>query len=76
MSTHPRHPMPDFIRDVLNENGLMYAYHARPPYQQKDHIGWLTRAKLETTTQKRVNQMLDELESGDIYMNIKWDPNI
>ena len=36
MSTRPRHPMPDFIRDALNERGLMHAYRARPAYQQND----------------------------------------
>jgi hypothetical protein len=76
MSTRPRQPMPDFIRDALNEHGLMYAYYAHPSYQQNDHIGWPTRAKLKATRQKQLNQMLDVLEGSCIYMKIKWDPNI
>jgi hypothetical protein len=32
------------------------------------------RAKLETTRQKRLNQMLDELEKGGVYMKMKWKP--
>jgi len=48
----------------------MYAYHARPPYQQNDYIGWSTRAKQEATKQKRLDQMLDELESRGVYMNV------
>jgi len=63
--------MPNFIRDALNEGGLMDLYRARPAYQQNDYIGWITRAKLETTRQKRLNQMLDELKGGKLYMNMK-----
>ena len=72
MPKRERYPMPDFFRDALNARGLMDAYLARPPYQQNDYIGWVTRAKLEATKQKRINQMLDELERGGVYMNMKW----
>jgi len=65
--------MPDFIRDALNEHAVMDAYRARPPYQQNDYIGWITRAKREDTKQKRLNQMLDELKKGDVYMKMKWN---
>ena len=70
----PRYEMPDFIRDALNERGLMDVYRARPSYQQNDYIGWTSRAKLEVTRQKRLNQMLDELERGGVYMKMKWNP--
>ena len=73
MPTRPRYPMPDFIRDALDENDLMDAYHSRPPYQQNDYIGWITRAKREATQQKRLNQMLDELKKGNVYMKMKWN---
>jgi len=66
--------MPDFIRDALNSRRLMDAYLARPPYQRNDYIGWVTRAKLEATRRKRLNQMLDELERGGVYMKMKWRP--
>lgn len=66
--------MPDFIRDALTARGLMDAYRARPPYQQNDYIGWVTRAKLEATRKKRLDQMLDELERGGVYMKMKWTP--
>lgn len=72
--TRTRYPMPDFIRDVLNERNLMDAYRERPEYQQNDYIGWITRAKREETKQKRMNQMLEELEGGRLYMNMKWHP--
>ena len=69
----PRYPMPDFIRTVLDARGLMVTYRARPPYQQNDYIGWITRAKREETKEKRLNQMLDELEKGGVYMKMKWN---
>lgn len=72
MTRRPRYKMPDFFRDALNKRGLMDAYLARPPYQQNDYIGWITRAKLEATKQKRLNQMLDELERGGVYMKMEW----
>lgn len=74
MPTRPRYPMPDFFRDALSAHGLMDAYLSRPPYQQNDYIGWIQRARLETTKQKRLNQILDELKKGNVYMKMKWNP--
>ncbi len=74
MPARPRYEMPDFFRNALKEKGMMDAYCARPFYQQNDYIGWITRAKLEATRQKRVNQMLDELKKGNVYMKMKWNP--
>jgi len=74
MPTRPRYPMPDFFRDALNTRGLMDAYLSRPSYQQNDYIGWISRAKLEATRQKRLYQTLDELERGGVYMKMKWNP--
>jgi len=68
----PRYPMPDFIRDALNERGLIQAYQARPPYQRNDYIGWIARAKRQATKDKRLAQMLDELADGDRYMNMAY----
>lgn len=72
--TRTRHKMPDYVREALNERKLMDAYRERPDYQQNDYIGWITRAKSEETKQKRLKQMLDELEGGKLYMNMKWHP--
>jgi len=66
------HPMPDFIRDALLRRGLTEAYRGRPPYQRNDYIGWIVRAKREETKQKRLNQMLGELEDGHLYMKMKY----
>lgn len=70
--TRSRYKMPDYIREALTERKLMDAYRERPDYQQNDYIGWITRAKREETKEKRLSQMLDELEGGKLYMNMSW----
>jgi len=67
--------MPDFVKQALDENDLMIAYLARPAYQQNDYLAWITRAKRPETVQKRLNQMLTELEQGGVYMNMKHQPS-
>lgn len=67
-------PMPDFVRDVLNERKLMGVYDARPDYQRNDYLWWIASPKREETRQKRLAQMLDELEGGDVYMRMAWRP--
>ena len=64
--------MPDFIHAALTRRELTETYRNRPDYQQNDYIGWIVRAKREETRQKRLNQMLDELEDGHLYMNMKY----
>ncbi|MGD8967457.1 MAG: YdeI/OmpD-associated family protein [Anaerolineae bacterium] len=73
--TRPRHPMPDFVKRALEVRGLMEDYRERPPYQQNDYIGWITRAKRQSTKEKRLEQMLDELEIGGVYMNMPHPPS-
>lgn len=68
----PKNPMSRFVRDALQVRGLMETYRARPPYQQNDYLGWISRAKLPTTRLKRLRQMLDELEDGKLYMKMAW----
>jgi uncharacterized protein YdeI (YjbR/CyaY-like superfamily) len=70
----PRYAMPAYVRSALEERGLMDAYDARPPYQRNDYLWWITTAKREETKQKRLRQMLDELEAGDVYMKMDWRP--
>jgi uncharacterized protein YdeI (YjbR/CyaY-like superfamily) len=67
------HEMPDDIRKALTTHKLMAAYRERPAYQQNDYVGWITRAKLPATREKRLNQMLDELRGGGVYMHMKWN---
>lgn len=73
--TRPRQPMPDFVRDALSERHLMEAYRARPDYQQNDHLSWITRARRPETVEKRLQQMLDELEVGGLYMGMDHAPS-
>jgi uncharacterized protein YdeI (YjbR/CyaY-like superfamily) len=68
----PVHPVPDFVKKALRARGLTKLFQSRPPYQQNDYVGWITRAKLAATQQKRLEQMLDELERGDTYMKMHW----
>jgi len=65
--------MPEDVKAALRKRGVTAAYNARPAYQQNDYIGWITRAKRLETRAKRLNQMLDELESGGVYMRMKWN---
>ena len=67
-------PMPKHVRALLMRQGLLKLYNARPPYQRNDYLGWISRAKLETTKEKRINQMLEELKQGDRYMRMRWAP--
>lgn len=67
----PRYPMPDFVKRALEARGLTAAYQARPAYQQNDYLGWIIRAIRRETKEKRLLQMLNELEAGGVYMNMK-----
>ncbi len=63
--------MSRFVKQALEEKGLMKDYKTRPAYQQNDYIGWIERAKRQETKEKRLHQMLKELKAGGVYMNMK-----
>jgi hypothetical protein len=65
-------PIPGFVRDALKSRRLVEKYKARPAYQRNDYILWINTAKSQPTKQKRLDQMLGELESGGVYMKAKW----
>lgn len=67
----PKQSMPEFVSRALNERGLVGIYQKRPAYQQNDYLGWINQAKRQATKQKRLSQMLDELEAGGIYMGMR-----
>jgi len=67
----PIQPMPDFVREALEERGLMAAFNERPAYQQNDYIGWINKAVRQATKEKRLRQMLAELEAVGVYMGMK-----
>ena len=71
--TRPFQPMPGFVRDAIKERGLLDKYDERPAYQRNDYLLWINEAIREETKQKRLEQMLDELERGGVYMRMKWN---
>jgi uncharacterized protein YdeI (YjbR/CyaY-like superfamily) len=71
----PRQAMPGFVKQALEERGLMDAYKERPAYQQNDYVGWINEAKRPETKEKRLQQMLNELEKGGVYMNMAHAPS-
>jgi uncharacterized protein YdeI (YjbR/CyaY-like superfamily) len=70
----PRYPMPPEIEKALTSRRLMAVYRERPAYQQNDYVGWIGRARRDDTREKRIGQMLDELEAGGVYMGMVHNP--
>ena len=65
-----RQPMPSFVEKALRSSNLFADYYSRPEYQQNDYLGWINQAKKQETKEKRMQQMLDELEKGGVYMKM------
>ncbi len=63
-------PMPEFVKEALLQENVMDEYINRPAYQKNDYLGWINRAKRESTKIKRLDQMIDELKQGGIYMKM------
>lgn len=68
-----REDMPDFVREALKERGLREKYDARPAYQRNDYLLWINKVKRDQTKRKHLEQMLDELEAGGVYMGMRWN---
>ena len=66
--------LPPDIDDRLGAAGLRDAYDRRPPYQRNDYLAWIGRAKRPETREKRIRQMLEELDRGGVYMKMLWKP--
>ena len=66
--------MPADVAEALRKSGVLAAYRERPPYQRNDYLGWINRAKKPETRTKRIEQMLEELDRGDVYMKMDWRP--
>jgi uncharacterized protein YdeI (YjbR/CyaY-like superfamily) len=64
--------LPAFIKKALASRDLEGAYKERPPYQRNDYAELIKGAKREETRLRRLDQMLDELEAGDVYMKMPW----
>lgn len=67
--------MPNDVLEELIEAGLKEAYDERPFYQRNDYLSWIGRAKRPETREKRIAQMLEELELGGLYMGMEHAPS-
>jgi uncharacterized protein YdeI (YjbR/CyaY-like superfamily) len=67
--------MPDDVRRELEERGVIGDYERRPFYQRNDYLAWIGRARRVETRQRRIQQMLDELEAGGLYMKMDHPPS-
>jgi hypothetical protein len=67
--------MPDDVLERLEREGLLDAYRGRPFYQRNDYPAWIGRARRVETREKRIRQMLDELDVGGIYMGMDHPPS-
>ena len=65
--------LPANLRNVLIQEDVLAAYEARPFYQRNDYIQWIAGAKRVETANKRIAQMVEELRSGNIYMNMAYN---
>jgi uncharacterized protein YdeI (YjbR/CyaY-like superfamily) len=62
--------MPADVKLALEQSALRADFDHRPAYQRNDYLGWITRAVRPEIRLKRLNQMLDELEKGGVYMRM------
>ncbi len=67
--------MPADVEERLAATGLRDAYDARPRYQRNDYLGWIEQAKRPETRDKRIAQMVFELEHGGVYMKMPHPPS-
>ena len=75
MPRRPPQPMPKAVLDALAARGVLADYEARPFYQRNDYLAWIARAKRTETRERRLAQMLDELEEGGVYMRMPHAPS-
>ena len=75
MGPRPMNEMPNDVRSALLDAGSMADYDERPRYQRNDYLGWISRARRPGTRQKRIAQMLDELQRGGVYMKMEHPPS-
>lgn len=69
------HEMPEDIAELLATRRLRGAYDDRPAYQRNDYLGWINQAKRPDTRNRRISQMLRELEAGGVYMGMRHRPS-
>ena len=67
--------MPRDVEQLLVDRGLMADYRRRPHYQRNDYLGWIAQAKRPATRNRRIEQMLEELKRGGVYMKMEHPPS-
>ncbi|WP_247385555.1 MULTISPECIES: YdeI/OmpD-associated family protein [unclassified Bradyrhizobium] len=67
--------MPASLRAELKAADLTAAFRQRPAYQRNDYLHWIARGLRPETRRKRVNQMMDELAKGGVYMGMPHRPS-
>jgi hypothetical protein len=75
MLKRPLAKMPAPLRTELEAANLMPAFKLRPPYQRNDYLHWIARANHPETRRKRIDQMIDELTKGGVYMGMPHRPS-
>lgn len=76
MTLHrPVQEMPDDIAAILAARRLRDAYDERPAFQRNDYLAWIGRAKRAPTRDRRIAQMLGELDAGGVYMGMEHRPS-
>lgn len=62
---------PNFTGQAASACELIDVYRNHPEYQQNNHLGWMTRANLESICMdERLNQMPGDLTSAGIYIKM------
>jgi len=67
-------PMPGNVRGALQKRKLMDAYLDRPAYQKDEYLKGVAQAAGPAAKQKRLDQMLEELEKGNVFKGEPWTP--
>lgn len=63
-------PVPAPIRARLKKEGLWPRFEVLVFSYRRGYMGWITGAKLAATQAQRIQQMLDELRGGKVYMKM------
>lgn len=70
----PKTPMPGNVRTALEKRKLMDAYLARPEYQRIEYLKAIAKAYGAAAKDKLLDQMLGDLENGQLYRGEAWAP--
>src|SRR4051812_43556158 len=65
-------PMPGQVKGALAKRNLLDTYIARPQYQKDDYLKWVAAAAGPTEKQKRIDQLVDEIEKGNVFKGEPW----